>query len=81
MINSAEHKIYPANANILTFIMIMNTPFEMFKARNFFEVLVLMSSWKFVLSWVEYEKSFITLETGHKWAVTRDSNNVVFWQV
>ena len=50
MLNSAEHKIYPAYVNILTFISMINTPSEIFKARNFFGILVFMSSWKFVLS-------------------------------
>ena len=70
ILNSAEHEIYPAhkclNANnfgILTFISMINTTSERLKARNFFSFvgsLAFMSSWNFVLSWVEHEKSFIT---------------------
>ena len=50
MLNSADHKIYPAhkckNANILTFISRINTTSERLKARNFFILwyLVFMSS-------------------------------------
>ena len=35
-----------------------------FESKKFFLILVFMSSWNFMLSWVEHEKGFITLEPG-----------------
>ena len=75
MLNSAEHAIYPAhkcqNANncwhftvgIFTFISMINTTSKRLKLKHetfsVFGILVFMSSWNFVLSWVEHENSFI----------------------
>ena len=48
----------PTIVGILTFISMIDTTPERLKA--FVSILVFMSSWNFVLSWVEHEKSFIT---------------------
>ena len=50
----------PTTVGILTFISMINKTFERFKARNFLflSILVLMSSCKFMLSWVEHEKAY-----------------------
>ena len=47
---------------ILTFISMINTTSERLKARTslFVRILVFMSIWNLVLSWIEHEKSFIT---------------------
>ena len=50
ILNSAEHKIYPAIVDILTFISMINTTSERLKARNFSSILVFMSSRNFMLS-------------------------------
>ena len=50
----------PTIVGILTFISIINITFERPQARNFFICQYFMSSWNFLLSWVEHEKSFIT---------------------
>ena len=69
MLNSAEQEIYPAhkcwNANNcwhLKFTSMINTASERLKAKQnlYLSALIFMSSWNFVLSWVEREKSFIT---------------------
>ena len=69
MLNSAEHKLIllinvkmPTVVVILTIISMINTTSERLKERQslFVSILVLWSSWKYVLSWVEHEKSFIT---------------------
>ena len=56
----------PTIVGILTFISMINTTYECSKARKsvFCGILVFMSSLNFVLSWVEYEKSFITPRLG-----------------
>ena len=55
----------PTIVGILTFISMINTTSESLKARKFgiLRLFSLMSSWNFVLSWVEHEKSFITSGT------------------
>ena len=52
----------PTIVGILTFISMINTTSQRLKARNFFicRYFSFMSRWSLVLSWVEYEKSFIT---------------------
>ena len=53
----------PTIVGILTFISMINTTSERLKAWNIFICRYLsffMSSWNFVLSWVEHEKSYIT---------------------
>ena len=56
----------PTIVGILTFISMMKTTPERLKARTFFicRCLVFMSTWNFVVSWVEHEKSFITSGPG-----------------
>ena len=56
----------PTNVGILTCISMINTIYERLKAKKslFVGILVSMSSWNFVLSWVEHEKSFITSGPG-----------------
>ena len=48
----------PTIVGILTFISMINTTSERLKARNssFVSILVFMSSWNFVFSWVVHEK-------------------------
>ena len=70
VLNSAEHEIFllinvkmPTIVGILIFISRINTPSERFKAKNFLifvSILVFMSRKRFMLIWVEHEKSFIT---------------------
>ena len=59
----------PTIVGILTFISMINTTSERLKARNFFIhrlFFVYISSWNFVLRWVEHEKSFTTSGPGSK---------------
>ena len=58
----------PTIVGILTFICMINTTSERLKAVNFFicRYFSFMSSWNFLLSWVEHEKSFITSGPGLK---------------
>ena len=52
----------PTIVGILTFISMINTASERLKQETslFVGILVFKTSWNFVLSWVEHEKSFIT---------------------
>ena len=56
----------PTIVGILTFISMINTTSERLKVRYFFicRYFSFMSSWNFVLGWVEHEKSFITSGPG-----------------
>ena len=55
----------PTIVVILTFISMINTTSERLKAKNFFiSILVFMSSWNFLLSWVEHKKRLITSGPG-----------------
>ena len=54
----------PTIVDILTFISMINTTSERLKAANFNicpYFIFFMSRWNFMLSWVEHEKSLITL--------------------
>ena len=53
----------PTLVGILTFISMINTTSKILKARTvfIFQYFVFMSSWNFMLSRAEHEKSFITL--------------------
>ena len=62
MLNSAEHKIYPAHkryaiVGILTFISMIKTTSEQ-ESSSIVGILVFVSSWNFMLSWV------VTLRSG-----------------
>ena len=57
MLNSTEHKIYPANKckNANTY---RHDKYNIKQENSLFVgILVFMSIWNFVLSWVEHEKS------------------------
>ena len=73
MLNSTEHKIYPAHicynatiVHILTYISRINTPDKSLTAKKslFLSILAIISSWNFMLYWVEHDKSFITSRPG-----------------
>ena len=57
----------PTIIGILTSISMINTTSESLKANKkplFFSILVFMSSWNLMISWVEHEKRFITSRPG-----------------
>ena len=78
MLNSAEHKIYPANIKLLIFensFLLNIGEHENFPA-NEYEIFIFISRENFMLSWVEHEKSFITSGPGPTlWVISVSNPN------